>query len=84
MRLPNNLRSWAIALTLVTATILSSCQKNNTLGRRTAGDPGKKSATTGAKFNFDPDDTNSPDFIVSKYAEQIPGPNLKLIQREIR
>ena len=80
MRLPNNLRSWAIALTLVTATILSSCQKNNTLGRRTAGDPGKKSATTGAKFNFDPDDTNSPDFIVSKYAEQIPGPNLKLIQ----
>ena len=36
MRLPNTWRSWAIALTLVTATVLSSCQKNNTYGRRTA------------------------------------------------
>ena len=80
MRLPNNLRSWAIALTLVTATILSSCQKNNTLGRRTAGNPGKKSATTGANFNFDPDDTESEEFFVAKDAEQIPGPNLKFIQ----
>ncbi len=78
MRLPNNLRSWAIALTLVTATILSSCQKNNTYGRRTAGNPGKKSATTGAEFNFDPNDTEA--FFVSKDAEQIPGPNLKRIQ----
>ena len=79
MRLPNNLRSWAIALTLVTAAILSSCQKNNTLGRRTAGDPGKKSATTGAKFNFDPNE-ESEEFFVARDAEQIPGPNLKLIQ----
>lgn len=80
MRLKNNLRSWAIALTLVTATILSSCQKNNTLGRRTAGNPGKKSATTGAEFKFDPNDTDSEAFFVARDAEQIPGPNLKLIQ----
>lgn len=79
MRLPNNLRSWAIVLVLVAVTVLSSCQKNNTYGRRTARDPGKKSATTGAGFNFDPD-AKSQDFFVARDAEQIPGPNLKLIQ----
>jgi hypothetical protein len=78
MRLPNTWRSWAIALTLVTATVLSSCQKNNTYGRRTAGAPGKRSATTGAGFSFDADDSTQ--FFVAKKAEQIPGPNLKLIQ----
>lgn len=81
MRLPNNLRSWAIALVLVAVTVLSSCQKNNTYGKRTAGNPGKKSATTGAKFNSDAkkfsDTTN---FYVAKKAEQIPGPNLKFIK----
>jgi len=80
MRLPNNLRSWAIVLVLVAVTVLSSCQKNNTYGRRTAGNPGKKSATTGAGFNFDPNDDESQEFFVAKDAEQIPGPNLKLIQ----
>lgn len=80
MRLHPTWRSWALALTLVTTIILSSCQKNNTYGRRTASKPGKSSATTGAKFNFDPDDSNSQDFFVAKNAEQIPGPNLKLIQ----
>ena len=79
MRLPNNLRSWAIVLVLVAVTVLSSCQKNNTYGRRTAGNPGKKSATTGAGFNFDPNE-ESEEFFVAKDAEQIPGPNLKLIQ----
>jgi hypothetical protein len=79
MRLPNNLRSWAIVLVLVAVTVLSSCQKNNTYGRRTAGNPGKKSATTGAGFNFDPNDAESQEFFVAKDAEQIPGPNLKLI-----
>ena len=78
MRLPNNWRSWAIALTLATATVLSSCQKNNSNGRRTAGAPGKRSATTGADFSFDADDSTQ--FFVAKKAEQIPGPNLKLIQ----
>jgi gliding motility-associated lipoprotein GldJ len=81
MRLHTTWKSWAIALTLVTAIVLSSCQKNNTYGRRTAGNPGKKSATTGAKFNSNAkkfDDTTS--FYVAKKAEQIPGPNLKFIQ----
>jgi gliding motility-associated lipoprotein GldJ len=74
-------RTWAIALTLISATVLSSCQKNKSYGRRTAGNPGKKSATTGAGFNSDAkkfNDTTS--FFVAKNAEQIPGPNLKLIQ----
>jgi gliding motility-associated lipoprotein GldJ len=62
----------------VTATVLSSCQKNNSYGRRTAGAPGKRSATTGADFSFDADDSTQ--FFVAKKAEQIPGPNLKLIQ----
>jgi len=78
MRLTTNWKSWAIALTLVTATVLSSCQKNNSYGRRTAGSPGKRSATTGADFSFDADDSTQ--FFVAKKAEQIPGPNLKLIQ----
>jgi len=79
MRLHTTWKSWAIALTLATAIVLSSCQKDNTY-RRTAGKPGKKSATTGAGFNFDPDDAESQDFFVARDAEQIPGPNLKLIQ----
>uniref|UniRef100_UPI004048AC74 gliding motility lipoprotein GldJ n=1 Tax=Algoriphagus sp. TaxID=1872435 RepID=UPI004048AC74 len=78
MRLTNNWRSWAIALLLVTVTLLSSCQKNNTYGRRTANSPGKRSATTGATFSFKTAD--STEFFVAKKAEQIPGPNLKLIQ----
>ena len=78
MRLINTWRTWAIALTLVTATVLSSCQKNNSYGRRTAGNPGKMSATTGADFSFDADDSTQ--FFVAKKGEQIPGPNLKFIQ----
>jgi gliding motility-associated lipoprotein GldJ len=71
-------RTWAIALTLITATVLSSCQKNNSYGRRTAGSPGKRSATTGSDFSFDTEDSTQ--FFVAKKAEQIPGPNLRLIQ----
>jgi gliding motility-associated lipoprotein GldJ len=78
MRLTNTWRTLAIALTLVIATVLSSCQKNNSYGRRTAGNPGKMSATTGADFSFDADDSTQ--FFVAKKGEQIPGPNLKLIQ----
>ena len=78
MRLTNTWRTLAIALTLVITTVLSSCQKNNSYGRRTAGNPGKMSATTGADFSFDADDSTQ--FFVAKKGEQIPGPNLKLIQ----
>ena len=69
---------WATALVLISASILSSCNKNTGYGRRTAGDPGKRSATTGAEFSFDEEDSTN--FFVSKNAEQIPGPNLKFIQ----
>lgn len=71
-------RTWAIALILIAATVLSSCQKNNSYGRRTAGSPGKRSSTTGADFSFDTDDSTQ--FFVARKAEQIPGPNLRLIQ----
>jgi gliding motility-associated lipoprotein GldJ len=71
-------RTWAIALTLISATVLSSCQKNNSYGRRTAGSPGKRSATTGADFSYDADDSTK--FFVAKKGEQIKGPNLRLIQ----
>jgi gliding motility-associated lipoprotein GldJ len=71
-------RTWVIALTLIAATVLSSCQKNNSYGRRTAGSPGKRSATTGASFSFKTQDSTR--FFVAKKAEQIPGPNLRLIQ----
>jgi gliding motility-associated lipoprotein GldJ len=71
-------RTWIIALTLIAATVLSSCQKNNSYGRRTAGSPGKRSATTGASFSFKTQDSTR--FFVAKKAEQIPGPNLRLIQ----
>ena len=82
MRLKQTWKSWALVLTFSSIAILSSCQKkNNTFGRRTANEPGKRSATTGASFNSDAkkfDDTTN--FFVARKAEQIPGPNLKLIQ----
>lgn len=79
MRLKNNSWGmWATALVLVSATVLSSCNKAPGYGRRTADKPGKKSATTGADFSFEENDSTN--FFVSKKARQIPGPNLKFIQ----
>lgn len=79
MRLQNtSWGMWTIALVLVSASILSSCQKNKSYGRRSAGSPGKRSATTGADFSFNVEDSSQ--FFVSKKAEQIPGPNLRFIQ----
>ncbi|MCS5490872.1 MULTISPECIES: gliding motility lipoprotein GldJ [Algoriphagus] len=69
---------WATALLIVGGSILSSCNKTPGYGRRTAAKPGKRSATTGAEFSFDEQDTTS--FFVARNAEQIPGPNLKFIQ----
>lgn len=69
---------WVTAIVLVSATILSSCNKTPGYGRRTASKPGKKSATTGGSFSFEENDSTN--FFVSKRAEQIPGPNLKFIQ----
>ncbi|MGM0943731.1 MAG: gliding motility lipoprotein GldJ [Bacteroidota bacterium] len=69
---------WAAALMIVGGAVLSSCNKTPGYGRRTAKNPGKKSATTGAEFSFDENDSTN--FFVAKNAEQIPGPNLKFIQ----
>lgn len=79
MRLSNkNFGLWMGALLIASSSILSSCNKTPGYGRRTAANPGKNSATTGAEFSFDDQDTTQ--FFVSKNAEQIPGPNLKFIQ----
>ncbi len=79
MRLSNkNFGLWMGVFLIASASILSSCNKTPGYGRRTADNPGKNSATTGAEFNFDDKDTTQ--FFVSKNAEQIPGPNLKFIQ----
>ncbi|WP_297336923.1 gliding motility lipoprotein GldJ [Algoriphagus sp.] len=69
---------WAAALMIVGGSLLSSCNKTPGYGRRTANNPGKKSATTGAEFSFEENDSTN--FFVAKNAEQIPGPNLKFIQ----
>ncbi len=79
MRLSN--KTWGLwmgVFLIASSSILSSCNKTPGYGRRTAANPGKKSATTGAEFSFDEQDTTQ--FFVSKNAEQIPGPNLKFIQ----
>lgn len=79
MRLSN--KTWGLwmgVFLVASSSILSSCNKTPGYGRRTADNPGKRSATTGAEFNFDEQDTTQ--FFVSKNAEQIPGPNLKFIQ----
>ncbi|GMQ31493.1 gliding motility lipoprotein GldJ [Algoriphagus confluentis] len=69
---------WVSALLILSTAILSSCNKTPGYGRRTANNPGKKSATTGAEFSFNEQDSSQ--FFVAKRAEQIPGPNLKFIQ----
>lgn len=79
MRLSN--KTWGLwmgVILLASSSILSSCNKTPGYGRRTADNPGKRSATTGQEFSFDEQDTTQ--FFVSKNAEQIPGPNLKFIQ----
>lgn len=74
----NSLGLWMGIFLIAFSTILSSCNKTPGYGRRTANNPGKKSATTGAEFSFDEQDSTQ--FFVAKNAEQIPGPNLKFIQ----
>ncbi|SNS42446.1 gliding motility-associated lipoprotein GldJ/gliding motility-associated lipoprotein GldJ,TIGR03530 [Belliella buryatensis] len=68
----------ATALLFVAVSILSSCNKTPGYGRRTAAKPGKVSATTGAQFSFDANDSTN--FVVTRMAKQIVGPNLKYIQ----
>jgi gliding motility-associated lipoprotein GldJ len=74
----NKLGLVAVAMLFVVTGILSSCNKTAGYGRRSAAKPGKASATTGAKFSFDANDSTN--FVVTKMAKQIVGPNLKYIQ----
>lgn len=74
----NKLGLVAIAMLFVATGILSSCNKTPGYGRRTAAKPGKVSATTGAQFSFDANDSSN--FVVTKMAKQVVGPNLKYIQ----
>jgi formylglycine-generating enzyme len=62
-------------LTLSAATVLSSCNRDS---RRTAGKPGKTSASTGAAFSFNDNDTTQ--FRVVRVNREVVGPRLKLIQ----
>jgi len=79
MRLSNkSWGMWTAVLVIAAGSILTSCNKTPGYGRRTANNPGKKSATTGAEFSFEENDSTN--FFVAKNAEQIPGPNLKFIQ----
>lgn len=74
----NKLGLVAVAMLFVAIGILSSCNKTPGYGRRTAAKPGKVSATTGAQFSFNADDSTN--FVVTKMAKQVVGPNLKYIQ----
>ncbi|HSJ69432.1 MAG TPA: gliding motility lipoprotein GldJ [Anditalea sp.] len=61
--------------TLATATVFSSCSRD---GRRTAGSPGKVSASTGAAFSFNDKDTTQ--FRVVRLSQEVVGPRLKYVQ----
>ncbi len=69
-----------VALAVLSMILLDSCGKSSgpSYGRRTAGDPGKVSASTGAELNFDMEDTTQ--FTVVKLKDQVVGPKLKYIQ----
>jgi len=74
----NKLSMLAVSALIVMGAVLSSCNKTPGYGRRTAAKPGKASASTGAKFSFDPNDSSK--FQVSKLTQQVLGPRLKYIQ----
>lgn len=61
---------------LSVSVILSSC--GNQSSRRTASNPGKVSASTGATFSFDEEDSTK--FQVFKLPQEVVGPRLKFIQ----
>ncbi|MBD8489569.1 gliding motility lipoprotein GldJ [Echinicola sp. CAU 1574] len=80
VKINKNLNSVVGAFLVLSMAFMASCAKNSgpTYGRRTAGDPGKVSASTGAEFNFDLEDTTQ--FTVVKLKDQVVGPKLKYIQ----
>src|SRR5690606_10413761 len=78
MILKNKNFGWALtALWILSVSlILSSC--GNKSSRRTASNPGKTSASTGAAFSFDEDDSTK--FQVFELPEEVVGPRLKFVQ----
>ena len=74
----NKLSIIAVSALILMGGILSSCNKTPGYGRRTAAKPGKVSASTGAEFSFDANDSSK--FQVTKLAQQVVGPRLKFIQ----
>lgn len=69
---------WALTAICILAVpvLLSSC--GNQSSRRTASNPGRVSASTGAQFSFDEEDSTK--FQVFRMPEVIVGPRLKFIQ----
>src|SRR5690554_916719 len=69
---------WALTAICILAVpvLLSSC--GNQSSRRTASNPGRVSASTGAQFSFDEDDSTR--FQVFRMPDVIVGPRLKFIQ----
>ncbi|EIM77056.1 gliding motility-associated lipoprotein GldJ [Nitritalea halalkaliphila LW7] len=63
---------------IVGGSILASCNRNPSYGRRTAAKPGKTSASTGASYSFK--DADSTNFFVTKISDQKVGPRLRYIQ----
>ena len=77
MRLKNSF-GWALTAICILAVplLISSC--GNQSSRRTASNPGRVSASTGAQFSFDEDDSTR--FQVFRMPDVIVGPRLKFIQ----
>lgn len=66
----------SLAGLLIFSLVFYSC--GNQSGRRTASNPGGISASTGAQFSFDEDDTTK--FQVFRLPKEVIGPKLKFIQ----
>ncbi|MEX0883053.1 MAG: gliding motility lipoprotein GldJ, partial [Cyclobacteriaceae bacterium] len=77
MKLGNKIYQISFFASLILIGLLmASC--GNQSGRRTASDPGGVSASTGARFSFDEDDSTS--FQVFRLPREVVGPRLKFIQ----
>jgi formylglycine-generating enzyme len=77
MKLGNKFNVYALAATFFAVTLfLASCGSQS--NRRTASNPGKVSASTGAPFSFSDEDTTK--FQVFRLPKEVVGPRLKFIQ----